>query len=285
MAKQLTQAQKHPCKPLLIGLCTWAFINVPSSLMAAELPKDTVQSVMWEQMAKDHLLSDKAASGKITMDERIIVRAPVQAEDQMNVPVHVDARAIQNVQKIVLIADLNPLTKVLTYFPDNAEPRFSVRIKVEQATPIRAAVLDEKGVWHVGATLIDAAGGGCSQPALAHGTDGWVKTLAEVRAKAWRRAAEATKLRLTIKHPMDTGLADGIPAFYLENLKLHTPEGEALGRLQLHEPVSENPTITLFPKIKASLKSLVVKGQDNEGNHLKVSVPVPIQASSFATSK
>ena len=247
-----------------------------------ELPKDVVNSVMWTDIARDYLLKDKASSGKIVMDERVLVHTPKIAEDQMNIPVHVDARTVENVQKIILIADLNPLPKILTYLPKNADARLSVRIKVEQGTPVRAAVLDGAGVWHVGATYVDASGGGCSQPALAHSSDDWVKTLAEVRARVWRDESDGTAtMRLTIKHPMDTGLADGIPAFFIEKLDLNAPDGTALGQLYLHEPVSENPTITLFPKLNASITNVIVKGRDNEGNLIKVKVPAPYRSSAL----
>ena len=284
MMKNFASLLKLKITSLLGASVLWLTMSATANTAdrAIQIPKDTVQSVMWPQMARDYLLKEKNRSQKIIMNNEVIVRAPSQAEDQMNVPVHVDARTIKNVKKIVLIADLNPLPKVLTFTPEQAEARFSVRIKVEQGTPIRAAVLDQDGTWHVGATLIDAAGGGCSQPAVAHSTDNWVDSLANVRGKIWRTPnAQSSKLRLNIKHPMDTGLADGIPAFYLETLALTAPDGTALGQLELHEPVSENPTLTLFPKVKASQKTLIVKGRDNGGNHLTAKVPVPIQSSAL----
>ena len=261
-------------------VCAGLLMGQASALGAAELPRDVVNSVMWESVAKNFLLSDKESSGKVVMDPSILVHTPKIAEDQLNIPVHVDARAIKNVKKIVLIADLNPLPKILTYMPDDAEAKLSVRIKVEQATPVRAAVLDTAGVWHIGATYVDAAGGGCSQPAMAHGKDDWVTTLAEVRAKIWRKSTSKTAtMRLTVKHPMDTGLADGIPAFFIEELDFKTPDGAHLGRVFLHEPVSENPTLTLYPKLNGAANQVLVKGRDTEGNWIKVSIPAPLESS------
>jgi len=249
---------------------------------AAELPDDRAKSVRWECVANECLLSDKDGGQKIVMDDRILVHTPKLAEDQMNIPVHVDARAVKTVRKIVVIADLNPLPKVLTYYPENSEARLSFRIKVEQGTTVRAAVLDGDGVWRIGATYVDAAGGGCSQPAMAHGNDGWVDRLAEVRAKVWRNpASEAAKMRVSIQHPMDTGLADGIPAFFVEKLEMKSPQGARLGRIFIHEPVSENPTITLFPKLQSATDRVLIQGRDNEGNLIKVSVPAPVQSSAL----
>lgn len=250
------------------------------------LPKDVLNSIMWKSVATDYLLSDKNSNGTIIMNDAVKVVAPKVAEDQLNVPVSVDATAVKNVRKIIVVADLNPLPEVLTYEPLNAAARISFRIKVDQGTPVRAAVLDAEGVWHVGGTYLDASGGGCSQPAQAYKTDNWVERLTEVRAKIWRRlGAEQATLRFTIRHPMDTGLADGIPAFYIEQLNLTDGTGNPLGRLTVHEPVSENPTITVYPHLKQAMDKIEIKGRDNEGNLIKASVPVPVTSTRLQTSE
>jgi sulfur-oxidizing protein SoxY len=254
-----------------------------NSMTAAEtsiaIPKDSLKSVMWDFMAKEHLLTDKS-SKKIVMNNQILVHAPKVAEDQLNLPIHVDARSVKNVQKIVVIADLNPIPKVLTYEPKQAEARLSFRIKVGQATPVRAAVLDKDGVWHVGGTFVDASGGGCSQPAVAYGNDDWVKRLAEIRGKIWRTPGQkSAKLRFSVRHPMDTGLADGIPAFYVEKLEFKGANDKLIGNLIIHEPISENPTVTLFPILKEATTAVQIKGRDNEGNLIDVAVPAPVQSS------
>lgn len=251
-----------------------------------ELPDDVLKSIMWKSVATKYLLSDKNSNGTIIMNSAVKVDAPKVAEDQLNVPVSVDATSIKNVRKIIVIADLNPLPEVLTYQPLNAAARISFRIKVEQGTPVRAAVLDAEGVWYVGGTYLDASGGGCSQPALAYKTDNWVERLTEVRARIWRRlGSDQTTLRFSIRHPMDTGLADGIPAFYIEQLNLTDSSGNPLGRLTVHEPVSENPTITLYPHLKQTVDKIEIKGRDNEGNLIKASVPVPIKSTRLQTAK
>lgn len=258
---------------------------VGNSSTAAEatiaIPEDSLKSVMWDFMAKEHLLTDKN-SKKIVMNNQILVHAPKVAEDQLNLPIHVDARSIKNVQKIVVIADLNPIPKVLTYEPKQAESRLSFRIKVGQATPVRAAVLDKDGVWHVGGTFVDASGGGCSQPAVAYGNDDWVKRLAEIRGKIWRTPGQkSAKLRFSVRHPMDTGLADGIPAFFVEKLELKGANDKLIGSLTIHEPISENPTVTLFPILKEATTAVQIKGRDNEGNMIDVAVPAPVQSSAL----
>ncbi len=277
-------ASKLSCAALLaiaISATPVTINSVSAADTAVSIPKDSLNSVMWDFMAKEHLLTD-ASSKKIVMNNSILVHAPKVAEDQLNLPIHVDARSIKNIQKIVVIADLNPIPKVLTYEPRQAEARISFRIKVGQATPVRAAVLDKDGVWHVGGTFVDASGGGCSQPAVAYGNDDWVKRLAEIRGRIWRTPGQkSAKLRFSVRHPMDTGLADGIPAFFIEKLELKGADGKLLGNLYINEPISENPTVTLFPILKEATTAVQITGRDNEGNLIDVAVPAPVQSSAL----
>ena len=150
------------------------------------------------------------------------------------------------VEEIVVFADMNPIPRILNYRPASAKPVIGLRLKLQQATPIRAAASTGDGVWHVGGVFVDAAGGGCTSPALAHGDPQWERHLGEVQARAWGQAADgAVRVRFRVRHPMDTGLAPGIPAFYLENLAIHDGQGRELGRIDTFEPVSENPVFTL----------------------------------------
>ena len=122
----------------------------------------------------------------ISFDERVIVRAPVSAEDAFEVPVEVDATAIGDVEEIVVSVDYGPIPKILSYKPKEAAARFAFRFKIDQATPIRASVRTKDGSWYVGGTHIDASGGGCSAPAAAYampiGSIIWAKCVADVAA-------------------------------------------------------------------------------------------------------
>jgi sulfur-oxidizing protein SoxY len=244
---------------------------------AAEPPADPLKSVMWQQMYRTHF-----ADKPVVFDDRVRVIAPKLAEDQAAIPVTVDASALYGVREIVVIADLNPIQKVLSYRPVRAKPYIAFRFKAEQGTPVRAAALTQDGVWHLGGVYVDAAGGGCSSPALAHGKPDWVSRLAEVRGKIWRQPGQSSaKLRLRIQHPMDTGLADGIPPFFVERLELQGRDGAMLGTLQIYEPVSENPVLTLKPRLGPADDRVIVKGRDTDGNLIRAVVPVNTRASAL----
>lgn len=243
---------KHAAAALLSLL-----IALPAQ--AAEAP-DPLNSPLWPDI-RAQVLGD----GPVVFDPRVKVTAPASAEDSGNVPISVRAEGIEGVRSMVMFADYNPIPKILAYHPTRAEPFVATRFKVNMATPVRAAVLDGKGVWHVGGVWLDAAGGGCTAPSVASASPEWQSKLGEIHARSWARSwprKDTTRLRFRLLHPMDTGLAGNIPAFFLETTVIADAEGRELARLETFEPVSENPVVTL--ELKARPASL--KGRDNSGN-------------------
>jgi sulfur-oxidizing protein SoxY len=238
----------------LYGACLLLLL---ANTRAPETLGDPLDSVMWSEMHQR--LLDGAP---VVFDERVRVQVPPAAEDSMNLPLWVDASALGKVRRLMLFAELNPIPKVLEMEPLRAAPRIGVRIKVQQATPVRAAALTEDGVWHVGGALVDAAGGGCTAPSLGSGSADWAERLGEVRARLWRRQ-DYSRLRARVIHPMDTGLVAGIPAFYLETLEVRDDQERPITRLALYEPVAENPLLTLDLPV---VKRISLQGRDNNGN-------------------
>jgi len=229
---------------------------------------DPFDTGMWNYQQK-RLLGDPE---KIKFDDRVKVFAPHSAEDAFEVPVKVDATGIPDVEKILVSVDYGPIPKILTYYPKEAEPKFSFRFKIDQATPVRVSVQTKDGAWHIGGTHIDAMGGGCTAPALAYASDDWEEKLGEVRGRMW---AKTGRVRVIVDHPMDTGLADGIPVFIVEDIKLQGPGNREMARVELHEPVDEDPAFTFhFPKDTLT-DSIRVVGRDNNGNEIDATIPGP----------
>lgn len=262
--------------------CSMRFINaikttiavltlaaVGTSANAGELPADPLDSVMWENMAQ------RFFPGEIVIDQRVIVHAPVDAEDQMQVPITIDATQLTDVEEIIALADLNPIPHILTMRPLKAQAFLGFRVKLEQATPIRVGVRTSDGVWHVNGVNVNAAGGGCTAPANAHGTSNWYQTLGQTRAITRRESPVIARLSLRMKHPMDTGLAPGIPVFYMNKMLIKSKDGTALADIELFEPVSENPTVTVKPLIDNGTEELLVFARDTEGNEFEVPLSVP----------
>lgn len=229
---------------------------------------DPLKSGNWE-FQQLHLLGNPK---EISFDDRVKISAPNSAEDAFEVPVKVDATAIPNVEKIVLSVDYGPIPKILTFYPKEAEPKFSFRFKIDQSTPVRASVMTKEGTWHIGSVEIEAMGGGCTAPAFAYATDDWEEKLGEVRGRMWARSG---RVRVIVDHPMDTGLAAGIPIFIVEGLELKGAGDRTMARLELHEPVDEDPAFTFHFPPETLTDAIRVVGRDNNGNEIDATIPGP----------
>jgi sulfur-oxidizing protein SoxY len=225
------------------------------------LPVDPFNSPQWGVMQK-HFLADDG----IVFDDKVKVFGPEFAEDSLNVPISFDASELKNIKEIIVFADLNPIPLVLRYEPGELSPYLAFRIKLEQSSPVRVAVKTTDNTWHVGGVWVDAAGGGCVAPS--HGTTSgdWTSSLGKVSAKIWKRSDAPNRMRFRIMHPMDTGLAAGIPRFHIENMTLRNKEGKELAKIELFEPISENPMLSLAVD---DYEQLNVDGRDNNGNLFK----------------
>ncbi|MEK7346199.1 MAG: quinoprotein dehydrogenase-associated SoxYZ-like carrier [Pseudomonadota bacterium] len=232
---------------------------------------DPLGSMQWPVLQKKHI-----GAAPWQFSDGIAVKGPEFAEDAMNVPIFVDARALARsagpIALIRLVADRNPIQHILDFEPLACWPVLAFRFRMEQGSPVRALVRTRDGRWYVGQTWVNAAGGGCTVPGLTRADGSWSRTLGQVQGRVFRNVIEGgTRLRLRVMHPMDTGLVAGIPAFHLEQLVLRDARDQTLWRLNLHEPVSENPLLTL------ELGDTVhgpwqLTGRDNNGNRIDAQV-------------
>ncbi len=228
--------------------------------------KDPVPSVMWDFYHKQML-----GDAPFVFDERVKLLAPPFAEDARQVPLEIDARAFKgDVVRILAWAELNPLPKIVDFQPlERVLPWLSIRIRIEQATPLRAAVQTRDGLWHVGSTLIDAAGGGCTAPSVVRTEPGWEEHVGEVLGGRYPRG-DFSRLRLQVAHPMDNGMVSGIPEFFLNHAELRGADDQVLARLELFPAVSENPNLG-FDLEGAGQTQLLLR--DNSGNQFTAAIP------------
>jgi len=223
---------------------------------------DPLDSPRWGDMQKDIFDAQP-----VVFDARVKVSGPAVAEDPLNVPITVDATALAGVEEIIVFADFNPIVKALRFEPGTARASLGFRIKLQQSSPIRAAVRTADGVWRVGGAWVTTTGGGCTLPSLGSGSPEWQERLNEVNGRLWPRIGGGERLRMRIIHPMDTGLAAGIPAFHIEDIVIADESGQTLARIQPLEPVAENPSFTLdFADVAPG--ALQVSGRDNNGNRI-----------------
>lgn len=250
------------CLPLLArclaaGLAA-CLAGVPA---AAQTPADPLgDRGRWADMQRQFY-----REGEVIFDPRVRVEVPVTAEDAMNVPVAVDARALagEQIERIVVVADYNPILKVLEFEPTVVAPYLAFRIKVQQSTPVRAGVKLRDGRWLVGSAVVSSQGGGCTAPSTGRGVAGWERTLNTVSARQFA-SNDGGRLRFSVLHPMDTGLANGIPAFFIDELVIRDAAGATVARIWPAEPVSENPVFTL--ELGGVQRVTEITGRDNNGN-------------------
>ncbi|EME69482.1 hypothetical protein H261_12999 [Paramagnetospirillum caucaseum] len=234
-------------------------ILLPAAAGRAEDMADPLGSPLWPDIRAQVLGKDA-----YVFDARVEVTAPASAENSAQLPVAVRVHGL-SVRQIVLFADYNPIPRILALRPLDAEPYVATRFKINMASPVRAAALAEDGLWHVGGVWVDAAGGGCTVASAASADAAWQSRLGETASRAWAKG-KGSRVRLHMIHPMDTGLAAGIPAFYLEKSRISAADGKVLAELETFEPVSENPILTLEVRGRAGPGGFRFEGRDNNGN-------------------
>ena len=180
---------------------------------------DPLGSMQWPTLRKQYL-----GQAPMRFAPEVVVRGPTFADDAMNVPLQVDARALAGtgggVDRIQVVVDRNPVREVLVFEPLRALPMLAFRFRMEQASPVRALVRTRDGRWHVGGTWVQAAGGGCTVPGVTRADGSWSRTLGQVQARVFRNVLEGgTRLRLRVE--------------LLEDEKLQAKFGRDLDELEL----------------------------------------------------
>ena len=257
-------------RALLLAACAPWCLGAAGAAQSAQTADvfegDPFKSLQWPELRKAYL----GANARAVFDDRVKVQGPPFAEDPMNVPISISTD-LPGVQRVVVLVDRNPIRKVLELQPLRALPAVGFRFKLEQASPVRAAVLTADGLWHVGGTLVDSAGGGCTVSGATRADGSWSQTLGQVSGRLFASPAPgadaATRLRLRVMHPMDTGLVGGIPAFYVSRLAVRDAQGLDLLLVNTFEPISENPVFS-FDFARPPALPLRISGVDNNGNRI-----------------
>jgi sulfur-oxidizing protein SoxY len=257
--------------PLSRRLALGALLALPMPAAAATADAsegDPHRSLAWPEIKRELAQT----GGRVVFSDKVQVQGPTFAEDPMNVPISVNAKALGDVQRIVVVVDRNPIRKVLDFQPLAALPAIAFRFKLEQGSAVRAAAQTKDGTWHVGSTWVDSTGGGCTVSGASRKDGSWAQTLGHGQAKLYAGSSatdQAARLRLRVMHPMDTGLVGGVPAFYVNRLSVRDAKDRELARLLTFEPVSENPIFS-FDFATAPAGPVAVVGSDNNGNRFSL---------------
>lgn len=237
---------------------------------AGRLAADPLGSPLWAMHAA-RLFAD----APVVFDPAVRVVMPQIAENQHVFPLTVDARGVAGARRIVVLADLNPIPVAVDFTPGETAPWLALRIKLDQRTPVRAAVLGGDGRWHVGGQWIDAAGGGCSAPPVSRARGDWADHLGELRGALYM-APDGLRLRFAVRHPMDTGLVENVPAYHIEAVSLRRA-GRELARLAVWGSVAEDPAFTLLlgPAPADAAEPVTVLARDTAGREFTGRITPP----------
>jgi len=225
----------------------------------AEDQRDPFGSAVWADLVDTEL-----AGMRVVYDNSLFLAIPERVEDAHNVPVLIKlTKALGPITEIALFAENNPIQTALRVYPHRPLQSVGFNIRLEQSTPVRAAVLDAEGVWYVASRRVSVAvPGGCSEV-----SPGVVSDIGEIAVKQFDRAGGSSRLKVKINHPMHTGLAsdeDGetIPAYYVEKVAIEDARGP-IADLVTWAALSSDPVFTL--DIPERQQSVRVSATDSSG--------------------
>lgn len=249
----------HRCVKAL--LLTVLGVMTPSMLQAG-IPEDPFDSPMWAYNLNKYLGNHL----RVVLDDNVRLDVPPFAEDSAQVPLTLNLKSFPGaIRKVVTWVDLNPIPHLFTYEPGKRlADVIALNFRVQQATTIRAAVLDGDGVWHVGGAYVDAAGGGCTAPSMTAGNPDWEQNFGQIRSGAFSRA-DHIRYKVNVMHPMDSGMVGNIPVFHIEQVQLRQAENAVpLLSMELSESASENPMFVF--ELEGRDPDLTLWMRDNNGN-------------------
>jgi sulfur-oxidizing protein SoxY len=196
-------------------------------------------------------------------DKNITIEVPNFADNPIQVPILVDAKKIKDAKQLILFADLNPIPVIVDMKLNELLPLISLNIKVAQETPIRALVLDDENIWHIGSANIKSFGGGCSVASSASSGDDFAKLLGKTKIDIFENDG-IIRIKSSIFHPMETGLIFGNSAFYINKILLKADD-KNISEIKTYSAISENPRFIFETKTKAS--NYKIEFFDTDGNH------------------
>lgn len=211
----------------------------------------------------DNILQTIVGEEKYIFDDnKIIVKVPNFADNPVQVPIFVDARKIKNAKRLVIFADLNPISTVVDIELLGLSALFSTNIKVAQETPLRALVLDDKNIWHIASANIKSNGGGCDISSQASKDYEFEKLLGQTKGQIFNKDNN-TRIKASIFHPMETGLIFGTNEFYINKILIKN-KNKIVAKITSSSAISENPRFTF--EIADNLQNAQIKFFDVDAN-------------------
>lgn len=226
-------------------------------LLSSLNAKNPVESPMFDDIMKQ-IVGDQ----KYIFDETIQMKVPNFADNPTQVPIFVDGKSVKNAKRMILFADLNPIPIITDVELNNFYPVISTNIKVAQETPLRALILDDKNIWHVGSVNIMSNGGGCDISSQASNNYEFAQLMGQTKGKIYEKD-DVLRIKASVYHPMETGLVFGNNEFYINKINIKS-DNKTIATFKTTAAISENPRLIL--ESKKNLKNFKMTFYDTDGN-------------------
>ena len=239
-------------KILLVFVCFLSF---------SYAQKDPLSSPMWNDVIKMFFKNEA-----YVIDKNIIIKVPSFADNALQVPIYVDASYYKKAQRLLIFADLNAIIPLLDMKLSGLLPVISLNMKIAQGTPLRAAIKDKNGLWHISSAEIKSFGGGCSVSSEASLLEISQDLFGKYKIKTFN-INNRKRIKLSIYHPMDTGLFVGNPEFFINKVTIKADD-KIKAQIRTYASVSENPRLIF--EDKASKNNYEIILEDTDGNIFKI---------------
>lgn len=241
-----------------------ALLAALGALVVAAIPAraaDPAGSDLWDDLQVAYLGEDAT----VRFDDSIRVMLADRVESAHEVPMLVKIpEELRDMREFVVLVDNNPIQQAVRMVPHRVIESVGMNIRLEESTPVRAAVLDPEGVWHVGTkSVLVLSAGGCSSPS----PDGATVSVGDVAVRQFERHGGASRLKVRISHPMDTGFVveddgDVVPPYYVEQVEIADAQGKIADMLTW-AAMSQDPVITL--DLPEQGQTVQVRARDTQG--------------------
>ena len=135
----------------------FSFVSVDAVRAASDI--DPLESEFWQDV-----LDLEFDGATVVYDDSLYLVVPERVEEAFSVPVVLNFSDTPfDIAEVALIAENNPFPMIARIYPHRPINAIGFNIRLEMSTPVRAAVMDPDGVWHVVSEEIQVmTPGGCS---------------------------------------------------------------------------------------------------------------------------
>ena len=236
---------------------------------------DPTLSENWSEVRKEYSIT-----GKVIFDDnvKVIMQDFVEEPHEVSLVVKIPGY-LRSVQEFVLLIENNPIQEAIRIYPHRPIEAVGMNVRLEDDSPVRAALKDRSGIWHVGSKMVFVKSpGGCSLPSCDPETQTCeTADLGKILISQFNREAGAWRVKTKITHPMDTGFVvkdDGgvVPSYYIDHISFSDENGP-IAEMETYAALSSNPVIMLDLPTRG--QSVRINVRDIKGLQFEAVEPAP----------